>query len=376
MQQIAKKGVFMRILKPEVAKERKDKILNWLIYNYISNGKPVSSKEIFESKIFNISPASIRNILKELDEEGYLEQVHTSGGRIPTDKAYRAYVDNLLNLQNLAEMEKERVELDYERRIADLDYFLKHTTKILSDLTKKIGFSMVTDISNESIKRIDIVKVSSFNYIFIIVTQSGIIKHYPFTFKDSKINVKNIVSVLNKRLKNNSIIEAKEMILKDFIAKDSSGIYKIIYDIFVSAAREDDELFLEGLSSIYDDMEDFSPEEIRSMARLLEEKERFSQIIKERFNESLNKAKLIESEGKTSKKHIINVSVGSENKIKELNNFSLITSSYCAGEKNLGLIGIIGHKRMEYPKVISIVDSVSSMIESILSEWEEESEDL
>ncbi|MEW6012790.1 MAG: heat-inducible transcriptional repressor HrcA [Elusimicrobiota bacterium] len=366
----------MRILKPEVAKERKDKILNWLIYNYISNGKPVSSKEIFESKIFNISPASIRNILKELDEEGYLEQVHTSGGRIPTDKAYRAYVDNLLNLQNLAEMEKERVELDYERRIAELDYFLKHTTKILSDLTKKIGFSMVTDISNESIKRIDIVKVSSFNYIFIIVTQSGIIKHYPFTFKDSKINVKNIVSVLNKRLKNNSIIEAKEMILKEFIAKDSSGIYKIIYDIFVSAAREDDELFLEGLSSIYDDMEDFSPEEIRSMARLLEEKERFSQIIKERFKESLNKAKLIESEAKTLKKHIINVSVGSENKIKELNNFSLITSSYCAGEKNLGLIGIIGHKRMEYPKVISIVDSVSSMIESILSEWEEESEDL
>ena len=79
----------MRVLRPEEKEERKQKILNWLTHTYIMTGKPVSSKEIFDSKLFNISPASIRNIMKELDEEGYLEQVHTSGGRIPTDKAYR-----------------------------------------------------------------------------------------------------------------------------------------------------------------------------------------------------------------------------------------------------------------------------------------------
>jgi len=366
----------MRILKPEIAQERKDKILNWLIYNYISTGKPVSSKEIFESRVFNISPASIRNILKELDEEGYLEQVHTSGGRVTTDKAYRSYINSLLRLQGMAEAEKEKVEIDYERRIAELDYFLKHTTKILSDLTRKVGFSMVMDISKENIKRIDIVRVSASNYIFIIVTERGIIKHYPFIFKDQKINIKNIASALNKKIKNSSIMEAKDIILKDFVSGDKTGIYRVLYEIFVSAIKEEDELFLEGLSSMYSDFSDFSVDEISSMARLLEEKERFSRIIKERFVENLNKVKMATGDLKSQKKHLIDVSIGSENKIKEMNNFSLITSSYCAGEKNLGLIGIIGHKRMEYPKVISILDSVSSMIEDILSEWEEEMDDL
>ena len=366
----------MRILKPEIAKERKDKILNWLIYNYITTGKPVSSKEIFDSNLFNISPASIRSILKDLDDEGYLKQVHTSGGRIPTDKAYRAYIDTILKLQNIAETEKEKIEIEYEKKISELDYFLKHTTKILSDLTKKIGFSLSVDIANENIRRVDIIKVSNSNYLFIIVTESGIIKHYPFTIKDYKINAKNESSLLNKKIKGLSIKEAKDIILKDFISKDASGIYKIIYDIFLSALREEDDLFFEGISSIYDDTTDFSVDELRNISRLLEEKERFTKIIKERFQEKAGRMRTVGMDFKSEKKHLIDVSIGSENKVRELNNFSLITSSYCMGEKNLGFIGIIGHKRMEYPKIISIVDSVSSMIEEILCEWEKETGDL
>ena len=111
----------MRVLKPEVAQTRKDAILNWLVYQYIMTGKPVSSKEIHQANIVNISPASIRNILKQLEEEGYLQQLHTSGGRIPTDKAYRFYIDTILKSQKLAEIEKEKIELEYEKRISEID---------------------------------------------------------------------------------------------------------------------------------------------------------------------------------------------------------------------------------------------------------------
>jgi len=365
----------MRILKPEIAQERKDKILNWVIYNYIATGRPVSSKDIFDSKQFDISPASIRSILKELDDEGYLEQLHTSGGRVPTDKAYRSYIDSVLKLQNLAEQEKERIEIEYDRKIAELDYFLRHTTKILSDLTKKIGFSISADMADEHIKRIDIVKVSNINYIFIIVTANGLVKHYPFTVKDPKgFNIRNVVLVLNKRLRDFTIKEAREIVVKDFLSNDNSEIYYAVYDIFNAILKEGEDVFLEGISSMYDESDELSVEEVRSIARLLEKKEEFSKIIKERFSESLNRIPSIEAqENKTDakRKRLMEISVGKENKIKELNNFSLITSAYSAGDKNFGLIGVIGPKRMEYPKVISIVDSMSMMIEDILRQWEE-----
>jgi heat-inducible transcriptional repressor len=372
--------LIMRILKPEIAQERKDKILNWVMYNYISTGRPVSSKDIFDSKQFDISPASIRSILKELDDEGYLEQLHTSGGRVPTDKAYRSYIDSVLKLQNLAEQEKEKIEIEYERKIAELDYFLRHTTKILSDLTKKIGFSISADMADEHIKRIDIVKVSNINYIFIIVTENGLVKHYPFTIKDTKgFNIRNMLLVLNKRLRDFTIKEARDIIVKDFLSNDNSEIYYAIYDIFNAILKEGDEVFLEGMSSIYDESDELSVDELRCMARLLEEKEKFSKLIKERFSESLKRvpsAAVQENKTDPKRRRLMEISVGKENRIKELNNFSLITSAYSAGDKNFGLIGVIGPKRMEYPKVISIVDSMSMMIEDILKKWEEETKDL
>ncbi|MCX7905167.1 MAG: heat-inducible transcriptional repressor HrcA [Elusimicrobiales bacterium] len=364
----------MRILKPEIANQRREAILNWLTHRYILTGKPVSSQEIYDANIIKVSPATIRNILKQLEEEGYLQQLHTSGGRIPTDKAYRFYIDSILKTQILAEKEKEKIELEYERKISELDHFLKSTTKILSDLTKKVGFSMVSDIKSEEIKRVDIIDVSNQSYIFVIVTSTGLIRHFPFTLKISleKLRIRSIVSLLNKKLKGLSINEALNLIRKDYLIKDETGIFEAIANIFDSIVRDDDEIFIEGLSKIYDTTEEFSIEEIRSMARLLEEKERFSKIIKERFADTLNKIKMLESDSIKKKKHLIDVSIGSENNIKELGNFSIITSLYCIKDKSCGLLGIIGHRRMEYPKVISIIDAVSSMVEEVISEWEKE----
>jgi len=362
----------MRILKPQEKKERKEKILNWLTHTYIITGKPVSSKEIFDSKIFNISPASIRNIMKELDDEGYLEQVHTSGGRIPTDKAYRFYIDNLLRLQKFAEEEKERIQIEYEKRINEIDYFLKHTTKILSDLTKKIGFSVISDLSSEIIKRFDIIRVSGHGYLLIIVFESGLIKHIPFTFyTTSKLNVRTISVELNKKLKGVVLSEALKIILKDFALKDDIGIYKTLYDIINTLIRSEEDVFLEGFASIYDNIDDFSSEEIKSITKLLEEKERFASIIREKFMEKLKNVKAIDYEGNKNKPQV-DVLIGSECQMKELNNFSLVTSYYSIKDRNIGLIGVIGHKRMEYPRIINIVENMSSIIEEILKEWDKE----
>jgi heat-inducible transcriptional repressor len=366
----------MRILKPEEKQQRKEKILNHLIYSYIITGKPISSKEIFDSHLFDISPASIRNIMKELDEEGYLEQVHTSGGRIPTDKAYRFYIDNLLKLQKLAEDEKERIEIEYEKRINEIDYFLKYTTKILSNLTKKIGFSVIADFSNEVIKRFDLIRISGHGYLLIIVFESGLIKHLPFTFyTKTKFNLRDINSNLNRKIKGETLKEAISIILKDFVVNDEIGIYKTIYDVINTVFKGEEDVYLEGISNIYESIDDFSADEIKSITRLLEEKERFANIIREKFKEKLQSTKALDYE-KNRKKTSVDVLIGSECQMKELNNFSVVTSYYSFKDKNMGVIGVIGHKRMEYPRIISIVETMSSVIEEILSEWEKEIEDL
>ena len=363
----------MRVLKPEIARERKENILNWVVYKYVTTGKPISSEVISENGDFNVSSATIRSILKELEEEGCLAQVHTSGGRVPSDKGYRSYVNSVLRIQNLAETEKERLESEYDRRVEQLDYFLKHTSKLIADMSSMAGFTMFSDIMSERLKRLDIIKVSNKNYLLIIVTDTGIIKHMPFGLESGpdKAHLRALVSNINKKFKDLRIAELKGALQKEFpSAKDE--LTAALFQLLDRLQREEDSLYLDGISSIYENMEDASMEEIRSIARLLEEKEKFSHMLRERLRDCVSKSghPVLHKDG-SRRDRAVEVSIGSENSVKEFRNFSLVSSSYCLKDKAVGLVGVIGYKRMEYPKVISIVDTVSSMMEDMLSQWEE-----
>ena len=114
----------MRILKPEVAKARKEKILRWVVQQYVETRRPVGSQMIADGVLKDVSPATIRNIMAELEQEGYLYQPHTSGGRIPTDKAYRYYVDYLANVQKMAAKEREQIEKQYDARVSEVNNML------------------------------------------------------------------------------------------------------------------------------------------------------------------------------------------------------------------------------------------------------------
>jgi len=363
----------MRVLKPEVAQDRKAKILNWVIYNYVSTGRPVSSELIAEEGKFNVSSATIRNILKELESDGYLYQPHTSGGRIPSDKGYRAYVDNILHLQRLAVSEKDRLEHEYERREEQLDGFLKHTSRMLADMSKWAGFVMSADMDLDSVKRLDLLSMGPKSVLSVIFAHSGIIKHAAFTLEHSadKGAVKTLSRLLNKRLKDLPIADLPQIIFKEFLVKEKDKgleeLLKKLVEYFRGLSKSDDALYLEGLSRIYSNLEDGNVEDLRNIARLLEEKDRFSGLLRERLRDCAIKSKALAAPGK---RHLVDVTIGSENSIKEFKNFSLVSSSYCMNDKAVGLVGILGYKRMEYPRMISLVDTVSSMMEDMLGEWD------
>ena len=364
----------MRVLKPEIAQDRKEKILNWVVYNYVNTGKPVSSDVVASKGGFNVSSATIRNILKELEETGYLHQAHTSGGRIPSDKGYRAYVDNITRLHKLAAVEKERVESEYERRIEQLDGFLKYTSKVISNLSHCAGFVISADIQEDSVKRLDLISLGPKSVLSVLFVHSGIMKHAAFSLDKTleKGAVRNLSLKLNKRLKDAPVADAAHIIWKEFLHKAEGAeqdLLKKLVEYFADMAKNPDQVYLEGLNRIYENMESGDIEDMRSIARVLEEKEKFYHMLRERLKDCAGGSRALAAPG-GAKKHIVNVTIGSENNIKEFKNFSLVSSSYCMNDKAVGLVGILGYKRMEYPKMISIVDSVSSMVEQILSDWE------
>jgi heat-inducible transcriptional repressor len=363
----------MRVLKPEIAQDRKEKILNWVVYNYVSTGKPVSSDAIAAKGGFNVSSATIRNILKELEDGGYLFQTHTSGGRIPSDKGYRVYVDNITRLQKLAAAEKSRVEDEHERRIEQLDGFLKHTSKIISDMSHCAGFVISADMQDDAVKRLDLISLGPKSVLSVLFAHSGVMKHAAFSLERSI--EKSVLSVLsrrlNRRLKDAPVTDVSRILWKEFLNKASGSeqeLLKKLVEYFSNIVRSSDQVYLEGLGRIYENMESGDIEDMRSIARLLEEKEKFSGMLRERLRDCSGKSAALALTG--AGKHIVDVTIGSENNIKEFKNFSLVSSSYCVNDKAVGLVGILGYKRMEYPRMISIVDSVSSMVEQMLSEWE------
>jgi len=364
----------MRVLKPEIAQDRKEKILNWVVYHYVSTGKPISSDIIAAKGGFNVSSATIRNILKELEESGYLYQAHTSGGRIPSDKGYRVYVDNLSRLQKLAAAEKARVEEEHERRIEQLDGFLKHTSKVISELSRCAGFVISADIQEDSIRRLDLISLAPKSVLSVLFAHTGIMKHAAFTLEKplEKGFVRNLSLRLDRRLKDAPVADAARIIWEEFANKSGGPeqeLLRKLVEYFNRLSADNDQVYLEGLSRIYENLESGDIEEMRDIARLLEEKERFSRMLRERLKDCSAKSKALAAPG--SGKHIVDVTIGSENDIKEFKNFSLVSSSYCMNEKAVGLVGILGYKRMEYPRMISIVESVSSMVEQMLADWEE-----
>lgn len=363
----------MRVLKPEVAQDRKEKILNWVVYNYVSTGRPVSSDLIADEGRFNVSSATIRNILKELETEGYLVQPHTSGGRVPSDKGYRAYVNNIQRMQQLAAVEKDRLEREYDRRVEQLDGFLKHTSKMLSDMSQWAGFVMSADMDMDSVKRLDLISVGPKSVLSVLFAHSGLIKHaaFPLEHAADKAAVKALSVRLNKRVKDLPLSDLPQVIFKEFLAKEKdkalAELLRKLTEYFRGLAKSEDALYLEGLSRIFSNLEGASVEDVRDVARLLEQKERFSALLRERLRDCAVKTKALAEPGK---RHIVDVTIGSENSIREFRNFSLVSSSYCMNDKAVGLVGILGHRRMEYPRMISLVDTVSSMMEDMLGEWE------
>ena len=336
--------------------ERSKKILQAVIQCYINTPGPVGSRVVSKKFHFGFSPATIRNIMSDLEEMGYLSQPHTSAGRVPTDSGYRFYVDSLsaekkqINNALTAELNKK-----FELLKKDINSFLDDASKMLSELSHYIGITMSPNTSMTTLSKIELLKYRENQLAVILFTDEGIIRNkiVPVDPEISQKELNIIAEYINSRFKGQSLDEIKKLILKEMTRErvlcDSliSEAIRICRTAFSSAPGN---IYISGLSEVLRLPEFCDINRIRELLQTLEAKHIIVNLLDN----------IADSEG-------TQVIIGAENLLDEMKPFSLVAATYKEGNRPIGTVAIIGPKRMNYQEAISIVDSTARFITKLLS---------
>ena len=305
---------------------------------------------------FPFSSATVRNVLAELEQEGYLTHPYTSAGRIPTDKGYRFYVDRLMEVQELTQEEESRIEKEYQARRRGLEDVMLQTSKMLSRISHHAGFILTPTLDRSFIKHIELVALGEERVLAILVTRAGLIKHKTIhlNYDLRRSQLYRISKLLSEKLSGLPLSQVKEE-MNRIIEQESNKYVNLLQTAKVlinqAFAPEESEIYLEGsaniLASIKEDFYDYAG--VKSIFRAIEEKKIIIDIVR----------RLIKSEG-------VKVLIGRENLYPEMKDFSVVSSAYESGSRAVGALGIIGPKRMDYPKMVALVDFVAKIVNNIL----------
>lgn len=354
-------------------KERKEKILQVLIHHYIRTGEPVGSKTISENYDLGISAATIRNYLAKLGEEGYLSQPHTSAGRIPTDKSYRFYVDSLIEAQQLVVEEEERIRREYYSRVKKLGDILNYTSYLLARLSHYAGFVFSPKWGRNILQAVNFTPAGERKVLVTLLTKSGLVK---YSLLENRTNLDEeklhrLSHIFNRMFSGFSLAELREKIYQEIETEEKKQIeyLRLAKQFLEQLLSSEEEIYLEGMENIFTIPEFKDSKKLSELFKFVEEKKFFSSWLKKELDSTIKKMKLREEKKLTnsdSLKRRVKVTIGSETPFPEIRDCSVVTSVYEMDEQPVGLLGILGPKRMDYPQMISVVGYISQLVGKIL----------
>lgn len=333
--------------------KRKILILEAIINDYINTGEPVGSRTIAKKYDLGVGSATIRNEMSDLEDMGYLEQPHTSAGRIPSNKGYRLYVDNLMKQSQLS-LDEELLIKKYiiDCAMLEVDKIVKQASTLLSELTNLTCIVQTPSVRKSCIKSVQLLRVDKNNLISVIVADNGVIKNHRIRVvkMPTDLELNKINHVINSRLVNLTIEEINLEVINN-LRHDLSGyddLFNAIVPALYETLREENasEIFMEGTTNIFNYPEYNDINNAKEILNLLYNKDYV--------------VKLLAPEGDLS------IKIGDENFIPEAKNCSVISAEYSLGDKPLGKIGLIGPKRINYSKVIAIMAQVMKELNDAL----------
>jgi heat-inducible transcriptional repressor len=337
--------------------EREKTILRSIVQQFILTALPVGSRNITKRFDIGFSPATVRNIMSDLEDSGFINHPHTSAGRVPTDKGYRYYVDTLMQIQKLKTSEKEIIEKSFDQSPTETDEILKIASRLLSSITKQIAYVTYPTLDTGILEKIQLVSLTSTRLLVVVSIKSGFVKTITLEFQTELDSSKfdSVERLLNERLSGLTFNEIRTTFKERFtdIGSDEKPIIRLFIDSVdkIFKNNKEDKIVITGATNVIHHPEFEDPEKFQSVVELIEDKDIIIHIMEKKKIENVNN---------------IFISIGSENEDEKLNEYSLITREYSFGETS-GKVGIIGPKRMEYSKVVAIVSYLGEMLSEVLT---------
>ncbi|MCX4327035.1 MAG: heat-inducible transcriptional repressor HrcA [Lachnospiraceae bacterium] len=339
--------------------ERKIKILQTVIRTYLETGEPVGSRTISKDTDLNLSSATIRNEMSDLEEMGYIVQPHTSAGRIPTDKAYRLYVDTMLD-DKTSEVQNLKEQL--EEKAGKIDVLLKQVAKYLASNTNYATMVSGPRYKSKKVKFIQITPVDAESLLTVIVLDNNVVKNQMLKVSEpvEQELVARLNFILNTTLDGLDVTEMNLAIIRQIKEQAGShaGVIDAVLELIGNALTEDDdlEIYTSGATNFLKYPELSSKSETTELLNAFEEK----RIINNWLETT--------DSGIGSETHDIQVYIGNETKVESMKDCSMVTATYRIHEGVYGKIGIVGPKRMDYDKVVSTLQSLMAQLDDIFKD--------
>lgn len=330
--------------------ERKKKVLKAIVEEYINTAEPVSSNSIVQNYDLNYSSATIRNEMADLEKIGLLEKTHTSSGRVPSEKGYRYYVDQLMEDDKISLEEIKYISDKLETKVNEIEDLTKIAANTISEVTHYTAVSIGPKTNSQVIVNIKFVLLDPRMMLAVILTDGGLVKETIIKF-DEDINERQVETMnymFNNKLKGQPI-ETIDRPLEEYLYDEMTYSVNVIKPVIeqIKKALANEQVYLEGANKSFD-LPEFN-----------------SLDVAKNFINILDKKDLVEDVLDSGLAQDINVYIGDENKQDELKDFSIVTFKHKVGNKDLGTIGIIGPKRMDYSKVISVMKYINKKLKDI-----------
>lgn len=332
---------------PELS-ERENLILRSIVHNFILTANPVGSRTLARRYNIELSPASIRNIMSDLEELGLLTHQHTSAGRIPTGRGYRKYVDELMQIQELPEEDRQIINNKITAQSTEVKDLLELVSGIMAEVSRLMAVIVAPDMFSGVLEKVEFIRVASGRIMIVIIINSGLVRtiNVELTREITDADIQSACQLINQRLAGIRLVDIPNIIKERLSGGKPSqnALVRLFMEfperIFTQESRT--EISIGGTKHVLQQPEYCSAEKIRGIIELIEDRDIIVHLLKDR------------SQGVT-------VTIGEEHDGEQLRDFSVITSTYRIGGV-LGTLGIIGPTRMNYSRLVSLVDYTAQAV--------------
>ena len=343
---------------PRDLNERERMILQAVVHSYITTAEPVGSRSVVKRFGLDLSPATVRNAMADLEELGFLEQLHTSSGRVPTDVGYRYYVNHLMRVQELTLSERERIEQEYTERLNDADEVLQHTSHLLALITHQAGIAEVPSGHKALVNHIELMPTGSERVAVLIADNFGRVHSMTVHVPDpiSGDELPKLSHFLNSHLTGESVenlATAVQNKLKGFLDEQRLLAEHALRLLSLIPAEHHGQLYLEGATQLFEQPEFKDMARAREVLGLFEEKDHLLDLLRQAAqNENVSGSTVI---------------IGGIDSEKGLEGISLVAAPYQVDRESVGMVGVLGPRRMPYSRLTAIVEHTAGMVGRILT---------